>query len=168
MIEQHGVFVLTNRSEVDSVRIKGLSLSLPDESLHPLFLSLLEKIALSGALRLARVCPALMAVIWTWKRKMEKNGEESILTTLIPHDKNTLRRIHLHSNIPSDKSETWKSLSYFCLWSSWDAVRVRLGCLRLPAPRSFRPPTLGLQWHNVYLSHSKAFASKRKSRAEEI
>lgn len=117
------------RLEVDSIRMMGLSPSLPDESLHPLFLSLLEEIALSGALCLARVCPALMAVIWTWKRKMEKNGEESILTTLIPQNKNTLRRIHLHSNIPSDKSETRKSLSYFCLWSSWDAVRARLGCL---------------------------------------
>ncbi len=67
-----------------------VSLSLPDESLLPLFLSLLEEITLSGALCLARVCPALMAVIWMAKRKTEKNGEESALTTLIPHNKNTL------------------------------------------------------------------------------
>lgn len=79
-----------HRLEVDSFRMSGLSLSLPDESLLPLFLSLLEEITLSGALCLARVCPALMAVIWTAKRKTEKNGEESALTTLILHNKNTL------------------------------------------------------------------------------
>ncbi len=81
-----------HRLEVDSFRMSGLSLSLslPDESLLPLFLSLLEEITLSGALCLARVCPALMAVIWTAKRNTEKNREESTLTTLIPHNKNTL------------------------------------------------------------------------------
>lgn len=91
-----------------------------------------------------------------------------------PHNTNSAQqkhplpflRIHLHSNIPSAKYEMWKSLSYFCAWSSWDAVWACLGCLRLPAPQSSRPPTLGLQWHNVYLSHSKAKESERESGAK--
>lgn len=103
----------------------------------------------------------------------EKDGEE--WGRKHPHNTNSAQqkhplpflRIHLHSNIPLDKYKMWKSLSYFCAWSSWDAVWACLGCLRLPAPQSSRPPTLGLQWHNVYLSHSKAKESKRDSGAEQ-
>lgn len=162
-----------HRLEVDSLRMSGLSLSL---SLAPWWITPSFVSFPSGGnhIKWSPVFGSSLSCLnGSHLDGEEKDGEE--WGRKRPHNTNSAQqkhplpflRIHLHSNIPSDKYKMWKSLSYFCAQSSWDAVWACLGCLRLPVPQSSRPPTLGLQWHNVYLSHSKAKESERDSEAEQ-